>query len=458
MKFLIRSGRVIDPANGRDEIADILVDDGSIASIGSGLPESGTEVIEAAGMIVCPGFIDLHVHLREPGEEYKETIASGAAAAVAGGFTSVCAMPNTRPVNDNASITRYVVEQSREAGFARVHPVGAITRGSLGEELAEMADMKEAGAVAVSDDGRPVMNSQVMRHAMEYARDHGLVVVDHCQDTSLSAGGVMHEGRYSTLLGLKGMSAAAEESHIARDIMLARLTGARVHIAHISTAGAVAMVRAAKAEDLPITCEVTPHHLALTDEAVQGFDTNTKMSPPLRSERDRAALIEAAADGTIDAIATDHAPHHQDEKMLEYDRAPFGVIGLETALGVALGIFYHGHTGSEASPNTRAHPTGSVGSQHIGTSAAALLPTRLPLSRIIEMFTIGPARAFGVSGGTLAIGSSADITIFDPDLEWRVDPIRFKSKSRNTPFTGWHLKGRPIATFVGGRPVFTHGG
>ena len=445
MKVLIKSGRIIDPAQGRDETADILIADGAVASIGNGLPESGAEVVDAAGMTVCPGFIDLHVHLREPGEEYKETIASGAAAAVAGGFTSVCAMPNTRPVNDNASITRYVVEKSREAGLARVYPVGAITRASKGEELAEMADMKEAGAVAVSDDGRPVMNSQVMRHAMEYARDHGLVVVDHCQDTSLSAGGVMHEGRYSTLLGLKGMSAAAEESHVARDIMLARVTGARVHIAHISTAGALAMVRAAKAEGLPITCEVTPHHLALTDEAVQGFDTNTKMSPPLRSEHDRAAVIEAAADGTIDAIATDHAPHHQDEKMLEYDRAPFGVIGLETALGVALGVLYHGGTGSEGSLYPRAKTAGAP-------------DIRVPLSRIIEMLTIGPARAFGLPGGTLAIGSPADITIFDPDVEWTVDPARFKSKSRNTPFAGWHLKGRAIATFVGGRSVFTPGG
>jgi len=268
----------------------------------------------------------------------------------------------------------------------------------------------------------------------------------------------MHEGRYSTLLGLKGMSAAAEESHIARDIMLARLTGARVHIAHISTAGAVAMVRAAKAEDLPITCEVTPHHLALTDEAVQGFDTNTKMSPPLRSEHDRAALIEAAADGTIDAIATDHAPHHQDEKMLEYDRAPFGVIGLETALGVTLGILHHGRTGSEGPANKSTHPTGSAGSQHSRANAAARLPAKLPISRIIEMLTIGPARAFGLPGGTLSIGSPADITIFDPDLEWTVDPARFKSKSRNTPFAGWHLKGRAIATFVGGRSVFTPGG
>src|SRR5262249_21119250 len=448
MKLLIKSGRVIDPAQGRDEIVDVLVADGSIVSIGAGLSGTGAEVLDANGLVVCSGFIDLHVHLREPGEEYKETIQSGAAAAVAGGFTSICAMPTTKPVNDNASITRYVVEKSREAGLARVYPVGAITRGSCGEELSEMADMKEAGAVAVSDDGRPVMNSQVMRHAMEYARDHGLVVVDHCQDTSLSAGGVMHEGRYSTLLGLKGMSASAEESHVARDIMLARLTGARVHIAHISTAGAVAMVRAAKREGLPITCEVTPHHLALTDSAVQGFDTNTKMSPPLRSEEDRAALTEAAADGTIDAIATDHAPHHQDEKMLEYDRAPFGVVGLETALGIALTVLHHS-SASESPACDSAQKRSNVPTFQRSNAAV--------LSRIIEMLTIGPARAFGLPGGTLAIGSPADITIFDPDLELTVDPALFKSRSRNTPFAGFRLKGRTISTFVGGRQLFSLG-
>src|SRR5262249_32873989 len=319
MKLLIKSGRVIDPAQGRDEIVDVLVADGSIASIGAGLSGAAAEVVDANGLVVCPGFIDLHVHLREPGEEYKETVASGAAAAVAGGFTSICAMPNTKPVNDNASVTRFVIEKARGAALAEVYPVGAITRGSEGSELAEMADMKEAGAVAVSDDGRPVMDAQVMRHAMEYARDHGLVVVDHCQDLNLSAGGVMNEGRYSTLLGLKGMSSAAEESHVARDIMLAKLTGARVHIAHVSTAGSIEMARRAEQEGVSTTCGATPHHPALTDAAVVGFDTNTKMGPPLRPEEDRLLLIEALRDGTIDAIATDHAPHHIDEKMLEYD-------------------------------------------------------------------------------------------------------------------------------------------
>jgi dihydroorotase len=422
VKLLIKGGRIIDPWHGIDEVGDLLIEDGRIADLGSSLTGEGAAQFDASGLIVAPGFIDLHVHLREPGEEYKETIASGAAAAVAGGFTALCAMPNTKPVNDNASVTRYIIDKAREVALARVYPIGAITCGSEGKELAEMAEMKQAGVVAVSDDGNPVMNSQVMRHAMEYARDHGLVVVDHPQDLHLSAGGVMNEGYYSTLLGLKGMNRTAEESHVARDIMLAEVTGARIHIAHISTAGSVELVRAAKRKGLSVTCEVTPHHLALTDAAVVGFDTNTKMNPPLRSEEDRAALIEAVRDGTIDAIATDHAPHHADEKMLEYDRAPFGVIGLETALGVVLTVLYH---------------TGVVS-----------------LSRIIETLTSGPARALSLAGGVLAVGAPADIVIFDLEREWTVDPSRFKSKSRNTPFAGWKLRGAVQATFVNGREVF----
>jgi dihydroorotase len=421
VRLLIKGGRIIDPSQQLDKITDLLIEDGRVKSIGDLLSDDGSEVFNASGLIVAPGFIDLHVHLREPGEEYKETIASGAAAAIAGGFTAICAMPNTKPVNDNASVTRFIVDKAREAGLARVYPVGAITRESKGEELAEMAEMKEAGAVAVSDDGKPVMDSQVMRHAMEYARDHRLVLVDHCQDLHLAAGGVINEGRYSALLGLKGMSRAAEDSHVARDIMLAELTGARVHIAHVSTAGAVELVRRAKRQGLAVTCEVTPHHLALTDAAVVGFDTNTKMSPPLRTGEDRAALIEAVGDGTIDAIATDHAPHHSDEKMLEYDCAPSGVIGLETALGVALTGLHH--------------------------SAA------VPLARIIEMLTIGPARAFSLPGGTLMVGSLADVTVFDSEREWTVDALRFKSKSRNTPFGGWKLRGSVSAVLVGGRRV-----
>lgn len=419
MRLLIKGGRIIDPSQQIDRTADLLIEDGRVKSIDDSISIEGVEMFDATDLIVTPGFIDLHVHLREPGEEYKETIASGVAAAVAGGFTSVCAMPNTTPVNDSASVTRFIIDKAREAGLARVYPIGAITRESKGEELAEMAEMKAAGAVAVSDDGRPVMNNQVMRHAMEYARDHGLVVVDHCQDLNLAAGGVMHEGRYSTLLGLRGMSSAAEESHVARDIMLAELTGARIHIAHLSTAGSVELVRRAKQDSVAVTCEVTPHHLALTDAAVVGFDTNTKMSPPLRSETDRAALIEGVLDGTIDAIATDHAPHHADEKMLDYDHAPSGVVGLETALGVALTVLHQSHA--------------------------------VPIARVIEMLTSGPARAFSLPGATLAVGSCADVTVFDPASEWTVDPQSFKSKSRNTPFAGWDLRGRVVETLIAGR-------
>lgn len=422
MKLLIKGGRVIDPSQGLDEVTDLLVEDGRVYAIGNDVSAEGADVFQASGLVVSPGFIDLHVHLREPGEEYKETIASGLKAAVVGGFTSICSMPNTKPVNDNASITRYILDKAREANLANVFPVGAITRGSLGEELAEMAEMKDAGAVAVSDDGKPVMNNQVMRHAMEYARDHQLVVADHCQDTCLAACGVMHEGKYSTLLGLKGMSGAAEDSQVARDIMLADVTGARVHIMHISTARAVDLVRDAKRKGLPVTCEVTPHHLALTDERVLGFDANTKMNPPLRSEEDRQALINAVADGTIDAIATDHAPHHADEKMLEFDRAPFGVVGLETALGVSLKVLYHSE--------------------------------KVSLNRVVEMLTIGAAKVFSLQRGTLQQGAIADVTLFDPDREWTVDPSQFKSKSRNTPFTNWRLRGKVIATFVAGREVF----
>lgn len=423
MKLLIKGGRIIDPSQAINKTADLLIEDGRVSSINEDLQAEGAEIFDASGLIVCPGFIDLHVHLREPGEEYKETIATGAAAAIAGGFTSVCAMPNTNPVNDNGSVTRFIVEKAREAGLAEVYPVGAITRGSEGAELSEMAEMKEAGAVAVSDDGRPVMNAQVMRHAMEYARDHELVVSDHCQDLSLSSGGVMNEGRYSTLLGLKGMSRAAEDSHVSRNIMLAELTGARVHIAHVSTAAAVEMIRRAKQKGLPVTCEASPHHIALTDAAVVGFDTNMKMSPPLRCEEDRAALIEGARDGTIDAIATDHAPHHADEKMLEFDHAPFGVVGLETALAVTLKALY-----TEA---------------------------QIPVERIVELLTTGPAKAFRINRGTLAAGAVANVTVLDIEREWTIDSNRFKSKSRNTPFDGWKLRGMVVATFVAGRKVFS---
>ncbi|RMG51198.1 MAG: dihydroorotase, partial [Acidobacteria bacterium] len=346
----------------------------------------------------------------------------GAEAAAAGGFTSIAAMPNTHPVNDNAAVTRFIIEQAAEEAPVNVFPVGAITARSAGEALAEIGEMVQAGAVAISDDGRPVMNAQVMRRAMEYAKQLDIPVIDHCQDLNLSGDGVMHEGYFSTLLGLKGIPAAAEEVQVARDILLAELTGARVHLAHLSTAGSVELVRRAKRKGIPISCEVCPHHFTLTDEAVTSYDTNTKMYPPLRSQRDVDSLLEAIADGTIDAIATDHAPHHLDEKMLDYNQAPFGIVGLETAFGLAM---------------TRLVDSGRIG-----------------LRRLIELLSSAPARILGLDRGTLRVGAVADVTLFDPRQEWIVDVRRFRSKSRNSPFHGWKLKGVIKATIVGGEIVF----
>ncbi|MCW5970679.1 MAG: dihydroorotase [Blastocatellales bacterium] len=419
---MIRNGRVIDPAQGIDARADLLIRGGRIEAVGENLAAAGVETFDAAGLIAAPGFIDLHVHLREPGFEYKETIESGARSAAAGGFTSVCCMPNTSPVNDNSSVTSFIVERAASAAV-RVYPIGAVTQGSKGEHLAEIGEMKSAGIVAISDDGRAVADTNLMRRAMEYARDFGLPVVDHCEDCC-AKGGVMHEGEYSALLGLRGMPGAAEDIQVARDVMLAELTGARVHIAHISTARSVEFVRGAKARGLAVTCEVTPHHFTLTDAEVHrsGYDTNTKMAPPLRSQTDVDAIIEGLRDGTIDAIATDHAPHHANEKMLEFDRAPFGIIGLETALALALDRLVHGGV--------------------------------ISLSRMIELFSTHPARIFNLPGGALAPGSPGDVTIFDPDRAVRIDAASFESKSRNTPFDGWQLKGGPAATIVGGRIVW----
>lgn len=425
MKLLIANGHLIDPAAQENTGMSVLIEDGKVTAWLKPNEQAPTdcEVFDASGLLVAPGFIDMHVHLREPGQEHKETIASGCAAAVAGGWTSVCPMPNTNPVNDNAAITRYMIEQAERAGLANVFPIGAITKSSDGSELAEMGEMKAAGAVAVSDDGRPVPNAGIMRRAMQYARDFDLTVIDHCEDKSLSSGGVMHEGKISLLLGLKGMPALAEDIDAVRDIILAKDTGAAVHIAHVSTKGAVEAVRRAKAEGLNVTCEVTPHHFTLTDRAVEGYDTNTKMAPPLRSQEHLEAILEGIKDGTIDAIATDHAPHHADEKALEYDRAPMGITGLETAIGLAFNELVH---------------KGVIG-----------------LARLVEMCSTNPARIFKLAGrGTLAPGSIADVTIIDPDLEWIYTNAESRSKSRNSPFDGWQFLGAPVATIVGGRIVY----
>lgn len=427
MKLLIANGYIIDPAqNVNTGGRSLLIEDGRVVGLlerGEPVPEQ-THVIDATGLIVAPGFIDLHTHLREPGQEYKETVATGASAAVAGGWTSICAMPNTDPVNDNPAVTRFIVEQGQAAKLANVFPIGAVTKGSGGKELAEMGEMKNAGIVAVSDDGRPVPNSGMMRRAMEYARGFDLTLVDHCQDQSLSAGGVMHEGRWSLILGLRGMPAAAEEVDVVRDCALAKLTRAKVHIAHISTRRAIEAVRLAKAEGLAVTCEVTPHHWTLTDEAVAEYDTNTKMSPPLRSKEHVDAILEAMQDGTIDAIATDHAPHHLDEKGLEFDQAPFGITGLETAIGLAFDLVHSG---------------------------------LIDLERMVQMCAANPARIFGLEDrGTLKRNAHADVTILDPQLEWVFDVSKSKSKSRNTPFHGRSMCGAAVATIVGGRLVYLH--
>ena len=424
MKLLIANGYVIDPAQGINTGKNVLIEDGRVVGLLShsdSVPQ-GAEVFDATGLIVAPGFIDLHTHLREPGAEYKETIATGAAAAVAGGWTTVCAMPNTDPVNDSPAVTRFVIEQAQRAQLANVFPIGSITKGRDGRELSEMGEMKSAGIVAVSDDGRPVPTAGIMRRAMEYARGFDLPIVDHCQDLSLSSGGVMHEGRWSLILGLRGMPAAAEDVQVIRDCVLAKLTGASVHIAHVSTSGALDAIRRARELGLPVTCEVAPHHWTLTDEALADYDTNTKMSPPVRSRDHVAALLEGLRDGTIDAIATDHAPHHADEKALEFDEAPFGITGLETAVGLAFDLVNQGV---------------------------------IDLERLISLCSTNPARIFNLQHrGTLAENAHADVTILDPACEWVFDVASSKSKSRNTPFHGRSMTGAAVATIVGGRVVY----
>jgi dihydroorotase len=422
LQLLIRHGRVIDPASDTDKPADVLITDGAIDVVGVGIRAPDATILDATGLIVAPGFIDMHVHLREPGFEHAETIETGARAAAAGGFTSICCMPNTLPVNDSATVTSYIVERARKLAVTNVFPIGAITKNSAGEELAAVGSMKAAGVVAISDDGRPVMNARVMRRAMEFARSFDLPVIDHCEDLNLSAGGDMHEGYESVRLGLRGISAGSEDVMVARDILLAQATGARFHVAHISTRNAVAMVTYAKQKGLPVSCEATPHHFALTDSQMRPYDSNFKMKPPLRTACDAGAVLDGIVSGAIDAIATDHAPHPGSEKMQEFEKCPFGILGLETALGLALEYLVHSG--------------------------------RITLARLVALFTTGPERVLHLGRGTLAPGAPGDVTVFSTDLEWTYDVNQSFSKSRNSPFDGRTFRGGPAATIVNGKVVW----
>ena len=422
--LLLKGGRVVDPAQGIDGARDLLVRDGVVERIGRDLPAAGAAVIEApAGLVVCPGLIDMHVHLREPGQEHKETIASGAAAAVAGGFTGVACMPNTDPVNDCTGVTEEILRKAADAGLARVYPIGAVTIGSRGERMAEIGALRAAGCVAVSDDGHPVADALMMRRALEYASMFEMPVINHCEDPSLKGSGSAHEGYYASALGLYGIPGAAEEVMVARDVALSELTGGAAHVAHVSARGSLRAVRAGKERGVRVTCEVTPHHFTLTDEQLS-YDTNCKMNPPLREAADRDAMIEGLADGTIDAIATDHAPHHADDKAVEFDKAPFGVIGLETALPLALDRLLH----------------------------AGLTP----IGRLVELLSTNPARILGLPGGSLAPGAPADVTVLAPDVTTTVTAAAFRSRARNTPFDGWKLRGAVAAVLIAGRTVYTN--
>ena len=420
MNLILKNGRLFDPSRGLDQIGDVVLQDDRIRGLGPDIAAAGPGVVDCTGLIVTPGFIDLHVHLREPGFEYKETIETGTRAAAAGGFTAVCAMPNTQPVNDNAGGTAFLLLRAREFGHARLYPIGAITEGSRGERLAALGAMRQAGAVGFSDDGRPVMNAQMLRRALEYSSMFPVPVIEHAEDLHLSAGGSMHAGPRALQLGLRGISSTSEAAMVARDLLLAEEAGGHIHIAHLSTAASVRLVREAKSRGVLVTCEVTPHHFTLCDEDLVPYDANFKMNPPLRGAADREALIAGLADGTIDAIATDHAPHAAHEKLQEFDKAPFGIIGLETALPLSLRLVTEG---------------------------------RLSLARMVDALTCAPARIFHLPGGSLAPGALADLTVFDPAAEWTCDPALSLSKSRNTPFAGWQLTGRPVYTIVGGRLI-----
>jgi len=431
MMRLLRGARVVDPANGVDGPYDVLIDGERIAQVGRDLPVSlaaGGEVLDLpAGLVVCPGFIDMHVHLREPGQEHKETVATGALAAVAGGFTAVACMPNTRPVNDNAGVTELILQRAREANLARVYPIGAVSRGQKGEELADIAELREAGCVAVTDDGLPIATALLARRALEYTSMFGMPVIEHCEDPTLKGEGVAHDGAMAASLGLRGIPGAAEAITAGRDILLAEMTGGRVHIAHMSAWTTLEAVRQGKSRGVQVTAEVCPHHFTLTDALLAGpvpYDTNAKMNPPLREARDRDAMVAGIVDGSVDVIATDHAPHHYDEKNVEFDRAPFGIVGLETAVSIALDRLVHAG--------------------------------RIRLPRLVELMSVNPARILKIKGGSLAPGAPADITVLAPDLPVTVDRAAFRSKSKNTPYHGWSFTGGVAATFVGGRPVFVN--
>jgi dihydroorotase len=418
-KLVLKNGRVVDPSQKIDRVCDVAVEDGVICEIAANIDATGAEVFDASGLIVAPGFIDMHVHLREPGFEHAETIESGSRAAAAGGFTSICCMPNTQPVNDSATVTSYIVDRARRFAVVNVYPIGAITKNSAGEELASFASMKQAGIVAMSDDGRPVMNARVVRHAMQFAQALDIPLIEHCEDLHLSAGGDMHEGLESTRLGLRGIPRSSEDVMVARDILLAELTGVRYHVAHISSKHAVEMVAFAKARGLKVTSEATPHHFVLADSDMLPYDGNYKMKPPLRERSDVDAVTKGLISGAIDAIATDHAPHPGDEKMQEFERCPFGIIGLETAIGLSLEQLYH--------------------------------PGHIGLLQLVQLFTLNPAQILSLDRGTLRPGAPADITVFSLDHEWTYDVSHSPSKSRNSPFHGRKFKGGPVATFVAGQ-------